>query len=108
AFRMEVDKLEQKFVVIHEGKKFIRWVIFEPTNANALIDDVRIIAALEKASDLFNEPDYKALADSLYTSLTSHLHQEGYYVDFFDWAYQVSSNRVVLSYLIPEFTLMLP
>src|SRR5699024_4304848 len=106
--KAEVNKLMEKFTVAKEDNLFIRWVIYEPTYANASIDDVRIINALMDASKQFNQPEYDKLAAQLKKTLAETMIVDGYYVDFYDWQYDQASTHVVLSYLIPEFVAILP
>lgn len=103
AFQQEVQKLEKEFLIETDKHTFIQWAIFETAHVNALIDDVRIIAALQHASEKFEQPTYNKLAAELKQGLTEKMQLDGYYPDFYDWSYDTTSARVVLSYLSPEF-----
>ncbi|RJS59283.1 hypothetical protein CJ483_03705 [Bacillus sp. PK3_68] len=91
--------------VLYKGETYVKWELAKKANTNALIDDVRIIAALQKASQVFEEPTYKQLAQSIQNTIAKKQKKAGYYVDFYDWSLEKSSSRMTLSYLTPDFFL---
>lgn len=103
SFESQFNQLKQDFLVEQEDKVFLRWVLKPETSVNALIDDVRIIYSLKKASELFNEPDYAKLADKLEMSILKIQKNDGFIVDFFDWSLQLPAERITLSYLIEDY-----
>ena len=85
---------------------FIPWRLYEEANVNALIDDVRIAAALEGAAEQFAEPAYLKLSQQIVSAIEDRQHQQGTAVDYYDWSYQLAGNRLTLSYLIEEMTVL--
>lgn len=106
-FDQQVEYLKRSFIVKKGNSLFIRWTIKEDTSANDLADDLRIIHALHKASDQFERPDYKELADNLASTITKTQLNRGIYTDYTDWAFNKPVKRLTLSALTPElFTLL--
>ncbi|MCH1624603.1 hypothetical protein [Fredinandcohnia quinoae] len=99
---------QQHFIVTKRGKTFIKWQLDDQTNTNALIDDVRIVAALQRASDIFHEPTYKQLAVNIRDTLTFVQKKDGYYTDFYDWSFEKPAARITLSYLTSDFFSLFP
>lgn len=102
-FQKNFEQLRDKFIIEKEGLLYIQWVINEGTVVNALIDDVRIISALQKASKVFDKRKYGTLADDLVKSIGEVQQQNGIIVDFYDWEHEQAANRITLSYLTPDF-----
>lgn len=110
AFRQQAEKLERHFAAKKEGDVFIRWQLAEGTQVNALIDDLRIINAMEAASEKFGNEDYALTAKRLEESIARKQTRDGYLHDFYDWELELPAERITLSYLIdgkavPEETL---
>lgn len=102
-FEQQVEQLQDYFIVRKNGDLYIQWELDEASNVNALIDDLRIIGALQSASKGFKEPTYETLAKKLASSIQKNQTPDGYYVDFYDWSTDSPASRVTLSYLTPEF-----
>lgn len=102
-FAQQADKLQQYFIIEEDDQKFIRWSLDEDTSANALIDDVRIIAALKQAAEQFSNESYAILASSLKASIEEKQTQSDVYVDFYEWTYDEPASRITLSYLTDDF-----
>ncbi|KIL74202.1 hypothetical protein [Bacillus badius] len=102
-FNVLVQQLKNHFFVKKENALYISWVLKENANTNALIDDVRIIAALRKGASQFGENEYAELANKLARTIERQQTADGIYVDYVDWAYNESARRVTLSYLTPDF-----
>ncbi|WP_078147570.1 hypothetical protein [Exiguobacterium sp. HVEsp1] len=66
---------------------------------NAWIDDARIIHALSKAADVFNEPTYTKLAEKISTALTTKGVKDGLPVDYVDLTTNETGDVLTLSYL---------
>ncbi|MBT2581572.1 hypothetical protein J7E21_02000 [Planococcus sp. ISL-109] len=103
-FGKQVEILTDHFLIEQDGQYFVPWRLYEKANVNALIDDVRIAAALKNAAKAFNEPDFLVLAEQILSSIRSRQHQGGIAVDYYDWSYGVAGKRLTLSYLINELT----
>ena len=105
-FAEQADILKERFLVETGGQVFIPWRLYEEANVNALIDDVRISAALETAAEQFAEPAYSELSEQILSAMEDRQHQQGIAVDFYDWSFQLAGNRLTLSYLIDEMTVL--
>jgi hypothetical protein len=70
-------------------------------STNALIDDWRIGVALFRAGELWGNAQYLASAKSIMTSLNTRNMKNGYYVDFYDQTYHLSSNTLTTLYVDP-------
>ncbi|WP_088008531.1 hypothetical protein [Indiicoccus explosivorum] len=97
-FEHQTDQLERYFID-RDGGPFIRWRLFHDTQVNALVDDVRIIQALNKGSARFGVPAYRELAAELAANIGTVQRRDGVTVDFYDWQYGLAADRVTLSYL---------
>ncbi|WP_084243370.1 hypothetical protein [Planomicrobium okeanokoites] len=98
-FSKQVEVLKNHFVAQENNHSFIRWRLSEKASTNALIDDIRIIKALEQASDIFGNEEYRTLADKLSEAVSSVQSEGGYTVDFYDWSLRMPAERLTLSYL---------
>lgn len=74
------------------------WIVSgaEPGQANAAVDDLRIIAALLKANELWGgyEQAIAHLEDALYLYNT----ENGHLIDFYEWQYNQKAMRFTLCY----------
>lgn len=102
AFRIQTDRLKKHFAIQKDGYVFLRWQTEQGTQVNALVDDLRIIGALEAAGERFNEEEYITLARQVRNSIIDKQTNDGYTVDFYDWALEMPASRITLSYLIAE------
>ncbi|WP_066187906.1 MULTISPECIES: hypothetical protein [Gracilibacillus] len=107
-FAEQVALLQDYFVQTSDGASFIAWELTDNTQVNALIDDVRIIKVLKEASDTFSEPAYDELAEDLLMVIKQTQIWKDVFVDYYDWEYQTTANRITLSYLIPAFFQFFP
>jgi len=103
-FEKQVDRLRSDYLVKQDDLVFVRWLLYEDATVNALIDDVRIIASLNKASELFDQPAYKELAAQLEKTISSVQQSNGIHVDYYDWTFQMPAERITLSYLIKDYS----
>ncbi|MFL0365624.1 glycosyl hydrolase family 8 [Pseudobacillus sp. 179-B 2D1 NHS] len=108
AFNKLYNAFYNYFVVAQKKETYVKWELDNETNTNALIDDVRIIAALQKAGQIFKEPKYEQLAQSIQETISKNQKRQGYYVDFYDWSMEKPSARITLSYLTPDFFSLFP
>ena len=106
-FAKQVSVLKDQFIEKEEQDTFIRWKLDDDTTVNAIIDDVRIIQALKKGSEQFNQKSYSTLADQLTTSLDAS-QEQGIYVDFYDWKNHESAPQITLSYITKKFASAMP
>ncbi|WP_088008522.1 hypothetical protein [Indiicoccus explosivorum] len=101
-FKRQVDLLQKHFLTEQDEGTFIQWVLHKNTSVNALIDDIRIITALNEASAAFGISAYKELADRLSQTIADNQQHKGYTVDYYDWSIQKPAKRITLSYLISD------
>ncbi|WP_434399710.1 hypothetical protein M1Q06_11895 [Planococcus sp. 11815] len=106
SFAEQAAILKDRFLIEAGNQVFIPWRLYEEANVNALIDDVRIAAALEGAAEQFAEPAYLKLSQQIVSAIEDRQHQQGTAVDYYDWSYQLAGNRLTLSYLIEEMTVL--
>lgn len=98
-FAKQFKLLKNHFLAHENGLYFLRWRLNENAATNALIDDIRIVAALEQAAEIFSNDKYKSFADKLSEAVSSVQSQGGYTVDFYDWSLEMPAQRLTLSYL---------
>ncbi|MDP4099448.1 glycosyl hydrolase [Paenibacillus sp. P96] len=99
-FDRSYDVLKERFIM-PEG--YIAWKLAEDgksnVHTNALGDDFRIIDALWKAADQWNEESYRVTADELTGTLVASAMREGWFVDYHDFSRNESSSALSLAYL---------
>lgn len=97
-FDQQVRIIKEKFLL---SNGLISWQIKEGSvsQTNALIDDFRILTALYKATELWNNKAYNKLATKIAESIVQNQIQDDYFVDFFDGT--AANNSITLSYLDP-------
>ncbi|RAZ74574.1 hypothetical protein DP120_14690 [Planococcus halotolerans] len=102
-FAEQYDNLLNEFIT-EEGEEnlFVNWLIFEDATVNALIDDIRIAAALREADKLFDQPEYSKTADKIIGTISRIQTNNNYTVDYYDWEIESPAQRVTLSYLISD------
>lgn len=66
---------------------------------NALVDDLRIIDALNRASRLWKDNRYRETATKIGTYVVNHQLKNHLLVDFYDSAYDDTADTVTLSYV---------
>ena len=101
-FAQQYENLMSEFVVEEGDNFFINWLIFEGATVNALIDDIRIAAALREADALFDRPEYSETADRIIETISRIQTNNGYTVDYYDWEVEFPAQRITLSYLIDD------
>lgn len=107
-FSRQVTLLREYFITSHKGNSFIAWEVTEDTEVNALIDDIRIIHVLLEASEKFNEKAYMLLAEELKMGISNKQINDGVFVDYYDWKYDLPADRITLSYMLPAFFQLYP
>ncbi|MGM0897896.1 MAG: hypothetical protein ACQEV0_08350 [Bacillota bacterium] len=101
-FEEQYANLMSEFVVEKDENLFVNWLIYEDATVNALIDDIRIAAALREADELFDRPEYSETADRIIETISRVQTNNGYTVDYYDWEVEFPAQRVTLSYLIDD------
>lgn len=69
--------------------------------ANAFIDDLRIIEALYKGSELWGKTDYSDLAEKMSENIVKYQVKSNMFVDFVDIKSKYKSDYITMSYIIP-------
>ncbi|RUT33646.1 glycosyl hydrolase [Paenibacillus zeisoli] len=92
--------LKDKFL---SPQQYIAWKLqpdgTSQVHTNALGDDLRIEKALLDAYDLWHQPNYLNMAQSLAGTLRGSLLSGGYWVDFHDFNSNLSSHELSLVYI---------
>lgn len=77
----------------------------QASQTNALIDDFRIMTALNNASEIWDNKKYKKLATTIGKGIVNYQLKDGTFIDFYDGA--SSNDSLTLSYLDPKAILFL-
>jgi hypothetical protein len=97
----ETIKLLKKYYVSPESTVY--WKLDDTgrpiVQTNALIDDLRILAAIEQAANIWNRSSYKRLAQSLSNAMERYSINNGLLVDFYDRVYRKQSDTITLAYI---------
>jgi len=108
AFSSLYEAFQKGLAVQKEDRIYVKWKADRGTTVNALIDDTRIIKALQKASRMFHDPTYNDTAKTLAASIAKTQMVNGIYADYYDWSAQKAGSRITLSYITPAFSNSLP
>ncbi|QKS69809.1 hypothetical protein FLK61_23755 [Paenalkalicoccus suaedae] len=103
-FREQVMVLERDFIRTTADGAFILWELGAANQVNALIDDVRIVEALEAGAIAFEEPRFQELADELRQSVQGTMVEDGMVYDFYDWELGLRSQTFHLKYGVSSYT----
>lgn len=99
-FERSYELLNSRFLT---SEKYIVWKIESDgrvkVNTNALGDDFRIIGSLLEASQLWKKDEYLAAAREISDTLQMHVQNNGYFVDFHDFARDESPATLSLVYV---------
>lgn len=101
-FDNQIDIFKRNFL---DESDLVSWRLEQTGDAiiaspvNAWIDDARIIHALSKAAEVFNEPSYAKLAEKISTSLATKGVKNGLPVDYVDLTTNETGDVLTLSYL---------
>lgn len=108
AFQQAYQALDAFLKKDDKGTVLIKWRLNEPVYANALIDDVRILGALQQGCKAFNIAGCDALQSQIRQTITDRQKTGRLYADYYDWSGQKAADRLTLSYLTPQFFATLP
>lgn len=109
SFEHSYTLLNQYF--LDQTKHYVRWKL-EPdgqskVNTNALGDDLRIVGALLQASTKWQQQNYTTTAKQIVDTLLASGQQNGYLVDYHDFAHGYSADVLSLTYIdVPALTQM--
>ncbi|WLV24105.1 hypothetical protein QR721_10715 [Aciduricibacillus chroicocephali] len=102
-FEEYVEEFKEQFLIEKNGQVFVKWELDTGAHVNALIDDMRIVAALNRGARLFSNSKYTTLADKIVAGIKSKQLRDETVVDFYDWKYDKPADRITLSYLTGDF-----
>lgn len=100
-FNNQVDVLKDHFI---KESNLVPWRIKGNVSAqaNALIDDLRIITSLFRAGELWNKKEYTNLALEMSKQVVQFNQVEGIFINHVDINNQYKGDFLTLSYLIPS------
>lgn len=100
-FAQQFEAFDRYFYQAHRA---IPWIVEQTkrSDVNALIDDLRIMVALEKASDAFQVKSYRYIAEDIANFTATHQIRNDVLVDFYDQQVSYASESITLSYILPE------
>lgn len=109
-YEEQVKRLEDDFLADTPAGSAVRWELNEGASANALIDDVRIAAALRDGAEKFKKPAYGELAERILLTIRTNQLNDGVITDFLSWDEKQAhaAETVTLSYLTPDFFSLFP
>jgi hypothetical protein len=101
------ERFDQSYQLLQKWfiapQKYITWKLSSDgtshVNTNALGDDFRIIGALLKAYEQWNQEEYRTTAQEISATLLKSVQKNGYFVDYHDFARDDSSNLLSLVYV---------
>jgi len=102
-FAHYIDDFQDQFIVKTDKDIFIRWELDEKAQVNALIDDLRIAAALQAAAKSFKKPAYDKLSKEIIEGIKHKQMTDGLTVDYYDWKADKPASRITLSYLTRDY-----
>lgn len=97
-FEEQVEILRAHFITENSLISW-RYADGKASQTNALIDDFRIMVALNNASEMWNKKQYKKLATAIGKSIVAFQLKRDTFIDFYDEV--TSNNSLTLSYLDP-------
>lgn len=106
--KQDTDEFNQQYNILKDyfiqDNYLISWRIVGSENAksNALIDDLRIINALNKASEKWNTSKYHQLAKSIAENVVRYNMTNGVFINHVDIESKYQGDFLTLSYLNPE------
>lgn len=98
-FHQQFDVLMDHFLVRKGSDTFLKWELAKGVSTNALVDDLRIIDVLLRASETFHKPIYRETALKLFQTIQEKQKTSAGYVDFYDWHHEQRADTLHLSYL---------
>ncbi|MER3125410.1 glycosyl hydrolase lipoprotein [Bacillus pumilus] len=98
SFEQQFHVLQDQFLLDHH---LLSWQIEsdQKSQVNALVDDLRVIAALQKADHLWQKPAYQKTAKDIAQSLKDKNMYKGILSDYYDAAANRTSHTITLSYI---------
>ncbi|KEP25111.1 MULTISPECIES: glycosyl hydrolase family 8 [Bacillus] len=101
SFDQQVDVLHTQFLLNHD---LLSWQIEsqQKSKVNALVDDLRVVAALQKADQLWQKSAYQTTAKEIAQALKDNNMFKGILTDYYDASTKQTSHTITLSYMDPK------
>ncbi|MEY2240815.1 glycosyl hydrolase family 8 [Bacillus altitudinis] len=101
SFDQQVDVLRTQFLLEHD---LLSWQIesHQKSKVNALVDDLRVVTALQKADQLWQKSVYQTTAKKIAKALKDKNMFKGMLTDYYDASTKQTSHTITLSYLDPK------
>lgn len=101
SFDQQFGVLQDEFLLDHH---LLSWQIEsdQKSKANALVDDLRVVAALQKADRLWKNAAYQTTAKEIAQALKDKNMYRGILSDYYDASTNRTSHTITLSYLDPK------
>ncbi|MEH7843161.1 glycosyl hydrolase family 8 [Bacillus safensis] len=101
SFDQQFGVLQDEFLLEHH---LLSWQIEsdQKSKANALVDDLRVVAALQKADRLWKNAAYQTTAKEIAQALKDKNMYRGILSDYYDASTNRTSHTITLSYLDPK------
>ncbi|GLF91858.1 putative lipoprotein YdaJ [Bacillus safensis] len=99
-FDQQFGVLQDQFLLDHH---LLSWQIesHQKSKVNALVDDLRVVAALQKADRLWEKSAYQTTAKEIAQALKDKNMYKGILTDYYDASTQKTSHTITLSYIDP-------
>ncbi|MBC5916008.1 glycosyl hydrolase family 8 [Bacillus pumilus] len=100
-FDQQLGVLQDQFLLDHH---LLSWQIEseQKSKANALVDDLRVVSALQKANRLWKKPAYQSTAKEIAQALKEKNMYKGILSDYYDASTNRTSHTITLSYIDPK------
>ncbi|AOZ88261.1 glycosyl hydrolase lipoprotein [Bacillus xiamenensis] len=101
SFDQQLDVLHTQFLLDHD---LLSWKIEsnQTSKVNALVDDLRVVAALQKADQLWQNSAYQTTAKDIAQALKDKNMFKGILTDYYDASAKQTSHTITLSYIDPK------
>ncbi|WP_249704751.1 glycosyl hydrolase family 8 [Bacillus zhangzhouensis] len=101
SFDQQVDVLHTQFLLDHD---LLSWQIesHQKSKVNALVDDLRVVAALQKADQLWQKSAYETTSKEIAQALKDNNMFKGILTDYYDASTKQTSHTITLSYMDPK------
>ncbi|WP_353853785.1 glycosyl hydrolase lipoprotein [Bacillus sp. Bos-x628] len=101
SFDQQLDVLHTHFSLNHQ---LLSWKIEhnQKSKVNALVDDLRVVSALQNADQLWHKPKYRTRAVQIAQALKDKAMFKGMLTDYYDATTNQTSHTITLSYIDPK------
>ncbi|MGE6632075.1 glycosyl hydrolase family 8 [Bacillus sp. NPDC077027] len=101
SFDKQINLIKKHFLL---EDQLLTWKIAndKKSNVNALIDDLRVVHALNQADEMWQKSDYRNLALEIARALKEKSMYKGIFTDYYDVSAKQTSQSITLSYIDPN------